>query len=126
MLYLDMNASKTDLFCTIKRNTISDDTITVPVYSVISLSKHVDDTVSDNRVMNDFFNINFNNNENKLSLAYEYRNDITVLDKFDINEVSIFSLKKNGFTNRVFRIFSVNAIFNSSKFHRYYSRGLQL
>ena len=82
-----------------------------------SLSKHVDDIVSNKRLINDiigftetqinpsnstskiiktlnFFNINFNNNENKfLSLAYGCRNDVVVLDKFDTNGVSIFSFK---------------------------------
>ena len=90
-----------------------------------SLSKHVDDIASDKRLINNdiigftetqinpsnstckiiktlnFFNINFNNNENKfLSLAYGYRN-VVVLDKFDTNGVSIFSFKKHAFANRV-------------------------
>ena len=41
-----------------------------------------------------FFNINFNNNnENKfLSLAYACRNNVPVLDKFDANGESVFSL----------------------------------
>ena len=95
VLYLNMNAAnKMTWFSTITRNTISDDTITVLVHNVRSLSKHVDDIVSDKRLINheiigftetqinpsnstckiiktlNFFNINFNNNENKfLSLA---------------------------------------------------------
>ena len=93
-----------------------------------SLSKHVDDITSDKRLINNdiigftetqinpsnstckiiktlnFFNINFNNNENKfLSLAYGYRN-VVVLDKFDTNGVSIFSFKKHAFANRVFTL----------------------
>ena len=40
-----------------------------------------------------FFNINFNNNENKfLILAYACRNNVPVLDKFDANGESVFSL----------------------------------
>ena len=78
-----------DLFSTIKRNTYSDDTLTILVVNVRSLSKHIDDRVSDDRIINDgiigfietqiipsdstckitetlnFFNFNFNKNENK-------------------------------------------------------------
>ena len=55
-----------------------------------------------------FFNINFNNNENKfLSLAYGCRNDVVVLDKFDTNGVSIFSFKKHAVVNRVFTLMLV-------------------
>ena len=120
-----------DLFSTITRNTISDDTIRVLVHNVRSLSKNVDDIVCDKRLINNdiigftetqinpsnstckiiktlnFFNINFNNNENKfLSLAYGYRN-VVVLDKFDTNGVSIFSFKKHAFANRVFTLMLV-------------------
>ena len=49
-----------------------------------------------------------NNNENKfLSLAYGSRNDVAVLDKFDVNGVSIFSFKKHAFPNRVFTLMLV-------------------
>ena len=72
-----------------KRNTISDDMVTVFVLNVRSLWKDTDDIVSDDKLMNnyiiwftetqidlpdstckiierlDFFNINFNKNENK-------------------------------------------------------------
>ena len=41
-----------DLFSTIKRNAISCDTVTVLVHIVRSLSRHVDDLVSDNRIIN--------------------------------------------------------------------------
>ena len=78
-----------------------------------SLPRHVDDIVSDNRIVNNdiirftetkikpsnsnskiiktfnFFNINFNNNENKfLSLAYGCRNDVALLNKFDAEYLS--------------------------------------
>ena len=77
-------------------------------------SNHGDDIVSDDRIRNDqateftetqiipsdstwkvpetlsFFSFNSNNDENKfLSLAYERRNDIAVLDKFDANGVCL-------------------------------------
>ena len=75
-----------DLFSTIKRNAILGNTVTVLVYSMRSLLRHVDDIVSNIRIINidiigfterriqqlgskynrietlNFFNINFNNN----------------------------------------------------------------
>ena len=104
------------LFSTIKRNTISDNAITAFVQNERTLSKHIDDIVSDNRLINNgiirftknklirpsdstckiveiinLFNTNFNNNENKfVSLTYGCRNDVAVSDKFDTNGVSIF------------------------------------
>ena len=97
-----------DLFSTLKRSIISDDTITILIHNVRSLSKHVNDIVIDSRIMNNdviglietqidlsdstcrivetlnFFNINFNNSEDKfLSLAYGPRNNVAVLDKFE-------------------------------------------
>ena len=71
------------------KNNISDDAITVFVHNVRSLSKHINDTVSDDKIMNNdsilfleteidlsdstckiietlnFFNINFNDNKSK-------------------------------------------------------------
>ena len=77
-------------------------------------SKHGDDIASDNRIRNNqateftekqiipsdstckisetlnFFSFNSNNDENKfLSLAYERRNNIVILDKFDANGVCL-------------------------------------
>ena len=87
------------------------------------------------------FNINFDNNENKfLILGYGCRNDFAGSEKFVANVVSIFSFKKHTFADRAFtqmlfyqkavlrdaRIFSVDAIFTSSKFHRFNDRGPQL
>ena len=40
------------LFSTVKRNNISDNTITVFLHNVRSLSKHIDDVVSDDRIIN--------------------------------------------------------------------------
>ena len=40
------------LFFTFKRSIISDNTITILVHNVISLSKHVNDKVNDSRIMN--------------------------------------------------------------------------
>ena len=121
-----------DLFSTIKRNAISGYTVTVLVHNVRSLPRHdivsdIDDIVSDNRIMNNgvvgftetqikpsdstckiietlnLFNINFNNNKNKLLiLAYLFRNDVAVLNKFDANGISILSFKKYAFADRVF------------------------
>ena len=93
-----------DLFSTKRRNAISGDTATVLVHNEKSLPRHVDDVVSDNRIINNdiigfteaqikpsdstckiiekfiFFNINFNNSENKfLSLACGCRNGVAVL-----------------------------------------------
>ena len=80
---------ESDLFSTLKGSIISDDTITILVHNVRSLSKHVNDIVSDSRIMNNdiiglaekqtslsdstcsivetwnFFYINFNNSEDK-------------------------------------------------------------
>ena len=78
-----------------------------------SFPRHVDDIVSDNRIVNNdiirftetqikpsnsnskiiktfnFFNINFNSNENTfLSLAYGCRNDVALLNKFDAEYLS--------------------------------------
>lgn len=102
-----------DLFSTMK-STISDDSVTIVVHNVMSLSKHADNIVSDNKIVSndaivftesqinpsdstskiiktvDFFNINFNNNEIEfLSLDSRGRNDVAALDKFSANEVSI-------------------------------------
>ena len=112
-----------DLFSTIKRNNISVDTIAVFVHNARLFSQHIDDIVSDDRIINNdmigftekkinpsdstskimekiIFSINFNNNMNKfLSLAYGCRNNVAILDKFDVNGVSIFSFKKNAFVN---------------------------
>ena len=116
-----------DLFSTIKRKNISDNTITVFVHNVRSFSKHIDDIVSDDKIINNditgftktlinpsdstckimetliFFNITFNKNENKLlSLAYGRRNNVAILDKFHANGVSFFSFKKYAFADRGF------------------------
>ena len=96
------------LFSTIKRNTISDDAVKVLVHNLSLLSKHIADIVRDDGIKNNgiigftetqidpfdfackiieilnFFNINFNNNENRLlSLAYRYGNNVSVLEKFE-------------------------------------------
>ena len=48
------------------------------------------------------FKVKFNNNENIfLSLVYECRNDVDILDYFNRNGVSIFNFKKKAFTDRV-------------------------
>ena len=107
-----------------------------------SLSKHVDDIVSDDRIINNdilgftetkiipsgstceitetsnCFNFNFNNNENKfLSLAYVFINTIAILDKFDTNGVRIFSFKKHAFVDRVFTL--MLAYWGRKSFYRF-------
>ena len=52
MLYLNINASKNGSFSTVTRNTILDNTITIAVNKVRSLSKHANDIVRDKTVMN--------------------------------------------------------------------------
>ena len=121
-----------DLFYKVKRNAISDDTVTVLVHNVRSLPSHVDRMLSDNRIINNdiigftetqikqsvstskiieklnSFSISFNNNENEfLSLAYECRNGVAVSNKFDSNGLSILSFKKHAFTDRVFTLMLV-------------------
>ena len=131
------------------------------VHNMRSLSKHVDDIVSDRKLINNdiigvtetqvslsnstcrevetlnFFNLNFNNNEDKfLSSVYGYRDNVAVLDKFDANVASIFSFKKHAFRDRFFtfmlvyrkhsihmqEFFSDVVIFTSNKFYTYCNR----
>ena len=41
-----------DIFSTVKRNVVSGNTVTVLVHNVRSLPRHVDDILSDNRIIN--------------------------------------------------------------------------
>ena len=89
------------------------------MHNVRSLSKHVDDIVTETQIsLSDstcrlvqtlsFFNLNFKNSENKfLSLAYGYRNNVAVLDKSDGSGISIDSFKKHAFADRVFTLMLV-------------------
>ena len=55
-----------------------------------------------------FFNVDFNNNENKFSsLAYRCRNDAALLNKFDENGISSLGLKKRDFGETVFTLMLV-------------------
>ena len=97
-----------------------------------TLSKHVDDIVSNDRTIDNdavwfteteinlsdstckiikifsFFNINVNISENRfLNLADRCRNDVAVLDKFNGDGVSIFSFRKYAFANKVFTLILV-------------------
>ena len=97
-----------------------------------SFPRHIDDILSDNRIINNdiigftetqikppdstskiietlnVFNIKFNSNENKfLSLAYRCRNDVALLNKFDGNGVSILSFKIHAFAARIFTLMLV-------------------
>ena len=51
-LFENKHLKRNDLFSTIKRNNISDNTIAVFVHNLQSLSKHIDDIVSDDRIIN--------------------------------------------------------------------------
>ena len=118
-----------DLFSTVKRNTFSGNTVAVLVQNVRSLARHADDILSDNRIINtnimgftktqfkpsdstckitelsNLFNINFNINENKFSgIASRCGNNVTVLNKFDTNGLSILSFKKHALADRVFTL----------------------
>ena len=46
-----------ELFSTIKRNNFSDSPLTILVLNVKSLSKHVDNIASDNRIINKFLTV---------------------------------------------------------------------
>ena len=49
------------------------------------------------------FSIHFNNNASKfLSLVYQCKTNVAILDKFDVTGASIFSFKKHAFADRVF------------------------
>ena len=112
-----------DLFSTIKRNAISGDAVTVLVHNLRLLLTHADNIVSDNRIINNyiigftethrairfylqklnFFNINFNNNENKfLSLDYRISIGVAVLNKSDANGVPTLSFKKHSVADTAF------------------------
>ena len=90
-----------DLFSTIKKRCYVKQSIIVFFHNVRWLSKHADnigftETKIKFKVSEalNFFNISFNNNENKF-LTYRCRNVVAVLDKFDVIGVSIFSLSRN-------------------------------
>ena len=52
-----------------------------------------------------YFNISFDNNENKfLSIASRCRNDVVILVKFHVNRESLFSSKEHALANRVFTV----------------------
>ena len=61
----------------------------------------IDDTLKD-------FNMSFNNNyEKSLNLLYGCQDDAVIIRKFDIDGITIISLKKVHFTNRVFTLILV-------------------
>ena len=47
----------------------------------------------------DFFNVDFNNENKFLSLAYGCRNDVAVFNKFDANAVSILIFRKHAYAH---------------------------
>ena len=124
------------------------DTVTVFAHNVRSVSKYIGDIVSGDRIINNgiigltetqinqsdstckimetliFFNINFNNDDNKfLSLAYACRNNVAILDKFDVSGVSVFIFKKHAFADRLFTLVLVYR--NKSMQMQEFSRMLQ-
>ena len=109
---------KSDSFSLMKRNTISNDTLTILVHNVRSRSKKVDDIVTNKKIINIIGFIqaqiyladsDLQNNRNKEFFQYwfSYRcRNAAILDKFDDNQV-IFSFKKNASANRVFTLMLV-------------------
>ena len=86
-----------DLFSTIKRNNTSRNTITVFFNNARSFSNHIDDIVSDDRIINNEIILtinNFNKNKNNfLRLVNGCRKNVAILDKFDSNGMSIFNFR---------------------------------
>ena len=112
------------IFENIEKICVTDDTITILLLNVRSLSKHAGDIKSDGRLMgNDVlcftetqlqhqhllngieqyfenFRIFFNNNYNKfLSLAYAFQKDITVISQEDFAGVSVCNFRKGSFVS---------------------------
>ena len=73
---------RNDLFSTIKRNAISDDTVTILFHNVRSLPRHVSDIVSDNRIINNDI-IGFT--ETQINPSYSISKIIETLSLFNIN-----------------------------------------
>ena len=114
------------LFAEIEKNTVSNETLTLLILNVRSLKKHVNDLVNDYRIIkNDIvgftetqvnpsdsmelvnekfhnFLMNYDNNNNKyLSLAYGYQDNIFMLRRFVINGISMFSFRKDVFSEKI-------------------------
>ena len=66
----------------LRRSTISGDTITILVHNMRSLSKHVNDIVSDSRIMN---NAIIGLTETQISLSYSKCKIVETLNLFNIS-----------------------------------------
>ena len=66
----------------LRRSTISGDTITILVHNMRSLSKHVNDIVSDSRIMN---NAIIGLTETQISLSYSTCKIVETLNLFNIS-----------------------------------------
>ena len=111
----------------IDTNTVSDDTLTIfilDVRDVRSWGKHIHDIVHDCRNLRNVicrthmkpldsgsiidetqkdFDLNFDNKDNKfLSLVYRCQGDIAFIKELNIDCLSIISLRKDSFIDRVF------------------------
>ena len=75
-----------DLFSMLKRSIISDDTITILFHNMRSLSKHVNDIVSDSRIMsNDIIGIT----ETQITLSDSACRIVSTLSFFSINIITV-------------------------------------
>ena len=115
------------LFLTIDKNAAPNETLTIFLLNVRSLAKYINDIVHDYRYLrNDvigitktqmklsdpttivdvilkYFNMNVNNDDKFLNLSCRCQNDTEIIRKFDISVIFIISLKRDSFTDRVFK-----------------------
>lgn len=115
------------LFLTIDKNAAPNETLTIFLLNVRSLAKYINDIVHDYRCLrNDvigitktqmklsdpttivdvilkYFNMNVNNDDKFLNLSCRCQNDTEIIRKFDISVIFIISLKRDSFTDRVFK-----------------------
>lgn len=115
------------LFLTIDKNAAPNETLTIFLLNVRSLAKYINDIVHDYRYLrNDvigitktqmklsdpttivdvilkYFNMNVNNDDKFLKLSCRCQNDTEIIRKFDISVIFIISLKRDSFTDRVFK-----------------------
>ena len=81
-----------DLFSTLKRSIISDNTITILVHNVRPLSKHINDIVSDSRIMNnDIIGLT----ETQISLSYSSCRIIETLILINFSTLILITVKIN-------------------------------
>ena len=125
------------IFENIEKICVTNDTITILLLNVKSLSKHSCDIETDDRIMSndvlcftktqlqyqhslngikqDFenFRIFFNNNDNKfLSLAYAFQKDLTLITQEDFQGVSICNFRKSSFVNAPLKLMVLYKLMN--------------